>query len=201
MLVEQDIDQAMTVADRVYCFQEGRVSLAGRPAELTREQITPAYFGRVTMLDWLDTIMQGVLLGGLYALFATGLSLIFGIMRLVNLAHGDLIVLAAFADPGAGERLGIDPLSRLADRRAGHVRGRLRAAALLLNRTLGRDMLPPLLVTFGLSIIIQNGLLEAFTADSRRLRGRRGRDRVDRARRRPRGRCHPLLDIRFGDSW
>ena len=47
------------------------------------------------MLDWLDTIIQGVLLGGLYALYATGLSLIFGIMRLVNLAHGDLIVLGA----------------------------------------------------------------------------------------------------------
>ena len=46
---------------------------------------------------WLDTVIQGILLGGLYALFATGLSLIFGIMRLVNLAHGDLMVLGAFA--------------------------------------------------------------------------------------------------------
>ena len=45
LLVEQDIVQAMAVADRVYCFQEGRVSLAGRPAELTREQIHAAYFG------------------------------------------------------------------------------------------------------------------------------------------------------------
>ncbi len=48
------------------------------------------------MIAWVDTIVQGVLLGGLYALYATGLSLIFGIMRLVNLAHGDLIVLAAY---------------------------------------------------------------------------------------------------------
>ena len=48
------------------------------------------------MLGWVDTLLQGVLLGGLYALYATGLSVIFGIMRLVNLAHGDLIVLAAF---------------------------------------------------------------------------------------------------------
>jgi branched-chain amino acid transport system ATP-binding protein len=46
VLVEQDIAQAMKVADRVYCFQEGRVSLAGRPAELTREQVHLAYFGR-----------------------------------------------------------------------------------------------------------------------------------------------------------
>ncbi len=47
-------------------------------------------------MDWLNSIVQGVLLGGLYALFATGLALIFGVMRLVNIAHGDLIVLAAF---------------------------------------------------------------------------------------------------------
>ncbi|RVD50619.1 branched-chain amino acid ABC transporter permease, partial [Mesorhizobium sp. M7A.F.Ca.ET.027.03.2.1] len=45
---------------------------------------------------WLDTLVQGILLGGLYALFAAGLSLVFGIMRLVNLAHGDLIILAAY---------------------------------------------------------------------------------------------------------
>jgi len=44
----------------------------------------------------VDTIVEGVLLGGVYALFAVGLSLIFGIMRLVNLAHGDIIVFAAF---------------------------------------------------------------------------------------------------------
>ena len=48
------------------------------------------------MLGWVDTLLQGILLGGLYSLYATGLSVIFGIMRLVNLAHGDLIVLAAF---------------------------------------------------------------------------------------------------------
>ena len=48
------------------------------------------------MLGWIDTLLQGILLGGLYSLYATGLSVIFGIMRLVNLAHGDLIVLGAF---------------------------------------------------------------------------------------------------------
>ena len=47
-------------------------------------------------MAWVDTILQGLLLGGLYALFATGLSLIFGVMRIVNLAHGDLSILAAF---------------------------------------------------------------------------------------------------------
>ncbi len=122
------------------------------------------------MLDWVGTIIQGVLLGGLYALFAAGLSLIFGIMRLVNLAHGDLIVLAAFAILSLATWLGFDPfLAALLAMPAMFAAG-FALQHLLLNRTLGRDLLPPLLVTFGLSIIIQNGLLEAFTADSRRLR-------------------------------
>ena len=122
------------------------------------------------MLDWLDTIIQGVLLGGLYSLFAAGLSLIFGIMRLVNLAHGDLMVLAAFAILALATWFGFDPfLAALLAMPAMFAAG-FALQHVLLNRTLGRDLLPPLLVTFGLSIIIQNGLLEAFTADSRRLR-------------------------------
>jgi branched-chain amino acid transport system permease protein len=122
------------------------------------------------MFNWLGTIIQGALLGGLYALFAAGLSLIFGIMRLVNLAHGDLIVLAAFAILALTAWFGIDPfLATLLAMPVMFTAG-FALQHILLNRTLGRDLLPPLLVTFGLSIIIQNGLLEAFTADSRRLR-------------------------------
>jgi branched-chain amino acid transport system permease protein len=121
------------------------------------------------MTGWLDTLLHGVMLGGLYALFAAGLSLIFGIMRLVNLAHGDLIVLAAFAVLVVAATLGLDPF--LAALLAAPLLFAFGYAlqALLLNRTLGRDILPPLLVTFGLSIIVQNGLLQAFSADSRRL--------------------------------
>ncbi len=121
------------------------------------------------MIAWLDTILQGIMLGGLYALFAAGLSLIFGIMRLVNLAHGDLIVLAAFVILALMHGLGLDPF--LATLLAMPVLFAFGYALqrTLLNRTLGRDILPPLLVTFGLSIIIQNGLLEVFSADSRRL--------------------------------
>jgi branched-chain amino acid transport system permease protein len=122
------------------------------------------------MAGAINTVIQGILLGGLYALFAAGLSLIFGIMRLVNLAHGDLIVLAAFAILALTAALNLDPF--LATLLAlplmfgvGFV-----LQQVLLNRTLGRDLLPPLLVTFGLSIIIQNGLLEAFSADSQLLR-------------------------------
>jgi branched-chain amino acid transport system permease protein len=122
-----------------------------------------------TLLPWLDTVLQGILLGGLYALFAAGLSLIFGIMRLVNLAHGDLIVLAAFVALALMQALGLDPfLATLVAMPLLFALGYALQRA-LLNRTLGRDILPPLLVTFGLSIIIQNGLLEVFSADSRRL--------------------------------
>ncbi len=120
-------------------------------------------------MDWLYIILQGVLVGGLYAMFAAGLSLIFGVMRLVNIAHGDLIVLAAYLALVVTETLGIGPLPALvivvplmALIGYGLQRG-------ILNRTLGDDLLPPLLVTFGLSIIIQNGLLALFTADSHRL--------------------------------
>ncbi|MYE58212.1 MAG: branched-chain amino acid ABC transporter permease [Alphaproteobacteria bacterium] len=121
-------------------------------------------------MEWLDAIIQGVLLGGLYALFATGLSLIFGVMRLVNIAHGDLIVLAAFLGLAMVNGTGIHPLLSLI------VTIPVMAAigyALqrgILNLTLGRDILPPLLVTFGLSIIIQNVLLEVFSADTQRLK-------------------------------
>jgi branched-chain amino acid transport system permease protein len=90
-------------------------------------------------------------------------------MRLVNLAHGDLIVLAAFAILALATWFGFDPfLAALLAMPAMFAAG-FALQHLLLNRTLGRDLLPPLLVTFGISIIIQNGLLEVFTADSRRL--------------------------------
>jgi len=120
-------------------------------------------------MGWVNVILQGVLIGGLYAMFAAGLSLIFGVMRLVNIAHGDLIVLAAYIALMATQGLGVDPLTSLllvvpVMAAIGYALQRG-----LLNRTLGADLLPPLLVTFGLSIIIQNGLLEWFTADSRKL--------------------------------
>jgi Branched-chain amino acid ABC-type transport system, permease components len=122
------------------------------------------------MTDWLDALIQGVLLGGLYALFAAGLSLMFGVMRLVNLAHGDLIVFAAFVILVVAEKSGLDPfVAVLVAIPILFVIG-FALQKVLLNRTLGRDLLPPLLVTFGLSIILQNGLLQIFSADSQRLR-------------------------------
>jgi branched-chain amino acid transport system permease protein len=121
------------------------------------------------MIGWLDTLVQGVLLGGLYALYATGLSLIFGIMRLVNLAHGDLIIFAAFLILVFVTSLGLHPFIAFVIALPLMFLLGYALQAGLLNRTLGADILPPLLVTFGLSIIIQNGLLEGFSADTRRI--------------------------------
>ncbi|MGV8919662.1 MAG: branched-chain amino acid ABC transporter permease [Pseudomonas sp.] len=120
-------------------------------------------------MEWLNTLLQGVLLGGLYAMFAVGLSLMFGIMRLVNIAHGDFIVLASYLALMVVNHLGFSPLASLALVVPvmfcfGYLLQRH-----LLNRTLGSDILPPLLVTFGLSIIVQNVLLEFFSADSQKL--------------------------------
>lgn len=120
-------------------------------------------------MDWINAIIQGTLLGGLYALFAAGLSLIFGVMRLVNIAHGDLIVLGAYLGLSTTLVLGVHPLTALLIvvplmAAIGYVLQRG-----MLNQTLGTDILPPLLVTFGLSVIIQNSLLEVYTADPQKM--------------------------------
>lgn len=117
----------------------------------------------------LETVIQGLLLGGLYALFALGLSLMFGVMRLTNTAQGDFIVLAAFGAIALATAFALHPgvvallLLPLAFG-AGYALQRF-----VLNGTLGRDPLPSLVVTFGLSIVIQNALLETFSADPRAL--------------------------------
>jgi branched-chain amino acid transport system permease protein len=118
---------------------------------------------------WVDTVIQGVLLGGLYALFAAGLSLVFGIMRLVNLAHGDLIVMGAYLILLLVTLLGLSPFVAVLIAMPLMYMFGYGLQKFLLNRTLGDDILPPLLVTFGLSIALQNALLEGFSANSQRL--------------------------------
>jgi branched-chain amino acid transport system permease protein len=117
----------------------------------------------------IETILQGLLLGGLYTLFALGQSLMFGVMRLTNTAQGDFIILGAFSAIAGISLLGLSawsaalavlPLAFL----FGYVLQRY-----VLNGTLGRDPLPSLVVTFGLSIVIQNLLLELFSADPRSI--------------------------------
>jgi len=120
-------------------------------------------------VNWASIIIQGGLLGGLYALFAIGLSLSFGIMRLVNIAHGDLIVLSAYVALIVTQGLGVDAFtSLLVVMPAMAVFGYLLQRG-ILNRALGGDILPPLLITFGISVIVQNVLLEGFGADIQRL--------------------------------
>jgi branched-chain amino acid transport system permease protein len=124
----------------------------------------------------VEIVVQGLLLGGLYALFALGQSLMFGVMRLTNTAQGDFIVLGAFGAIAALAALApLVPAPQLA---LGVVGLLLLPAAFgagyalqrgVLNGTLGRDPLPSLVVTFGLSIVIQNALLELFSADPRSI--------------------------------
>jgi branched-chain amino acid transport system permease protein len=120
-------------------------------------------------MDWLNAVVQGILLGGLYALLATGLSLVFGVMRLVNLAQGDLTVLAAFLALSVVEATGVNPLVSLLVVVPLLMIGGYVLQRLLLNFTLGRGVLPPVLVTFGLAVILQNALLGAYSADSQGL--------------------------------
>jgi branched-chain amino acid transport system permease protein len=120
-------------------------------------------------VSWVNAVVQGLLLGGLFALFATGLSLAFGVMRFVNLAHGDLAVLAAFLAVSTTATLDVNPLVALVV-----VVPVLAAAGYVLqrgafNRTMGVDPLPAILVTFGLGVVIQNALLERYSADSQGL--------------------------------
>ena len=117
----------------------------------------------------LETLIQGLLLGGLYCLFALGQSLMFGVMRLTNTAQGDFIILGAYAAIAALGALALSPwliAALLLPLAFGFGYGLQRQ---VLNSTLGRDPLPSLVVTFGLSIVIQNLLLQLFSADPRSI--------------------------------
>ena len=120
-------------------------------------------------MSLVSLIIQGVLLGGYYALLACGLSLMFGVMRIINLAHGDLAILAAFLVLALSEYAGISPfLSLLAALPVMAAVGWLLQRG-ILERSLRAGMLVPLLATFGLSIAIENLLFEAYGADTRSL--------------------------------
>lgn len=117
----------------------------------------------------IEIVVHGLLLGGLYCLFALGLSLMFGVMRLTNTAHGDFIVLAAFGAIAATAALGWAPLGVAIVLLPLSFGFGYAVQRWVLNGTLGKDPLPSLVVTFGLSIVIQNALLELFSADPRSL--------------------------------
>lgn len=120
-------------------------------------------------MSWVNAIVQGILVGGLFALFACGLSLLFGTMKVINLAHGDLAVVAAFLAvelapvthiPVVWSFLIVVPIFVV----LGYVGQRT-----LIQASLNRGPLTTLLVTFGLSVVIENLLLQAFSADSHSL--------------------------------
>ena len=116
-----------------------------------------------------DILLQGFLLGGLYALFALGQSLMFGVMRLTNTAQGDFIILGGFFAISLVGATGLAPgWALLLIAPAAFIFGYV-LQRFVLNGTLGKDPLPSLVVTFGLAIIIQNLLLELYSADPRSL--------------------------------
>ncbi len=114
-------------------------------------------------------ITNGVLVGGLYAVVGIGMAMIFGILRLTNLAHGDLMVLASYMGLVAAGALGINPVLTLVLILPAMFLVGFLLQNHLLNRVLGKGMEPPLLVAFGVSIILQNALLWVFTPDARSL--------------------------------
>ncbi|SDO34993.1 branched-chain amino acid transport system permease protein [Lutimaribacter pacificus] len=118
---------------------------------------------------WFETLFSGLTLGGLYALFGLGLSLIFGVMKIANIAHGELVIAGAFLAFAVVDLLPVPlwlllPLVTMGMFAVGYA---LQSA--LVNRVLGDDPLPPLLLTFGISIVAQNLLVEIFGADNRAL--------------------------------
>jgi branched-chain amino acid transport system permease protein len=121
------------------------------------------------MEDILQPILNGILLGGLYAVIAIGLSTIMGIVKIMNFAHGDLMILSSYLCLILVSWLGINPfLTLLAVVPAMYFLGFF-MQSLLINRVLGKELEPPLVVALGLSIILQNLLLLAFTPDARTL--------------------------------
>jgi branched-chain amino acid transport system permease protein len=120
-------------------------------------------------MTWVNAVVQGVLLGGLYALFACGLSLLFGVMRIINLAHGDLALLGTFMVFVVVDNLGWSPFAALIIVLPGAAVVGWALQRLMFDRAMQGGELAPLLATFGLSIVIGNLLLETFSADTHGL--------------------------------
>jgi branched-chain amino acid transport system permease protein len=118
---------------------------------------------------WVNAVIQGILLGGVYALFAAGLSLAFGVMRLVNLAHGDLAIFAAFMTLSLSQALDINPLVALVIILPGAFAAGYALQLVVFDRVVGVDPAFQIVATFGLGIVIQNALLEHYTADTQGL--------------------------------
>ncbi len=117
---------------------------------------------------WVNQVVQGILLGGYYALLACGLSLMFGVMRIINLAHGALAVLGAFLVFLLSKH-GLSPWVAFAVVLPAMGVAGWALQRGMLERSLRSGVLVPLLATFGLLIVVENLLFEKFGADERSL--------------------------------
>lgn len=120
-------------------------------------------------MQWLDGLVQGLLLGGLYAQYALGMALMFGVMRIVNISHGDLMILLALIGISLASAFLLGPWSVLAILVALGAGLGFLLQRLILNRVVGADPLPSLIATFGLSLALQNAMLQVWSADTRSL--------------------------------
>lgn len=120
-------------------------------------------------MDWIAAIINGVLLGGLYGLFGLGLAFAFGVMRIVNIAHGELIVLSAYLGLIAVESFGFNAFAAILPVAGITFLFGYLLQAVLLNRVIGNDPVPSLLVTFGVSIILRNLMVEIFGANQQAI--------------------------------
>jgi len=122
-------------------------------------------------MQWLDAVIQGVLLGGAYAQYALGMALMFGVMRIVNIAHGDILILLALIGISLASVFGLGPFTvmLLLVPAAAAIGWLLQRT--ILNSVLGDDPLPSLIATFGVSIALQNLMLEIWSADTRSMQG------------------------------
>ena len=120
-------------------------------------------------MTWANALVQGILLGGIFAIAASGLSVVYGVMRIANLAHGDLMVLGGYVAATSASSYGIPwPLTIVVSVVVLGALGWL-VQRFLLDRAMVVSEMAPLLVTFGLSVIIPNLLMEMFTNNSKPL--------------------------------
>lgn len=120
-------------------------------------------------MQWLDAIIQGVLLGGMYAQYALGMALMFGVMRIVNIAHGDVMILLSLIAVSLAGVLPVGNIGLVVVIVPIAVAIGWALQTFILNRVVGADPLPSLIATFGLSIALQNLMLEVWSADTRSL--------------------------------
>ncbi|GGF74775.1 branched-chain amino acid ABC transporter permease [Paracoccus acridae] len=122
-------------------------------------------------MQWFDALIQGVLLGGMYAQYALGMALMFGVMKIVNVSHGDLVILLSLVGISLAASLGLGPFTVMAALVPLAVGLGWLLQRTILNRVVGDDPLPSLIATFGLSLALQNLMMQIWSANSRSLPG------------------------------